>query len=268
MTINLGEKAIYIRRSTAGQYEEHQQADIRNWLHRHDLRIGNVDVYAEQASDAASDRNEFRALLNAIQNGDCTDVVVWEISRIARKGLLAQEFFDSCEPENIVIHITNGNVREIRIDGTGRLVADIIASVAAEERRSRSSAPVPNYGRPVSRGNGSVKFQRASSEMTVTSSQTTIPITKTVKRSISTSPKQSKQSRRESVTTQPLNAHQTSPANLSQPFTETPSVAPGTSTVTQKTRASKKHSPNSTIILSRSHPYRGEPSSSDGEVGS
>lgn len=35
-----------------------------------------------------------------------------------------------------MIHITNGSVREVRPDGTGRMVAGIIAEVAAEERRS------------------------------------------------------------------------------------------------------------------------------------
>jgi DNA invertase Pin-like site-specific DNA recombinase len=95
-----------------------------------------VDVFAEQASGASGDRDEFRQVIDGIEAGEYTDVVVWEISRLARKGLLAQEFFDACEDAGVVIHITNGSVREVRPDGTGRLIADIIASVAAEERRS------------------------------------------------------------------------------------------------------------------------------------
>lgn len=136
MTSKLEEVAVYIRRSTADQDEEHQRDDIRDWLHRHNLQIGDVELYPEQASGASENRNQFRQLIDDIENGDYTDVVVWEISRIARKGLLAQEFFDACENSDTVIHVTNGSVRQVRPDGTGRMVAGIIAEVAAEERRS------------------------------------------------------------------------------------------------------------------------------------
>jgi len=128
--------AVYIRKSTDDQNEEHQRQDIADWLERHDLEIGEVQVFAETGSGASSTRDQFAELTESIEDGEFTDVVVWEISRIARKGVLAQRFFDAAEDSETVIHITNGSVREIRPDGTGRLVADIIASVAAEERRN------------------------------------------------------------------------------------------------------------------------------------
>ena len=136
MARKLEEVAAYIRRSTADQEDAHQRQDIADWLERHGLKIGDIELYAEQASGASADRNQFLALIEDIKAGEYTDVVVWEISRIARKGLLAQEFFDACEDSETTIHITNGSVREIHPDGTGRMVADIIASVAAEERRT------------------------------------------------------------------------------------------------------------------------------------
>jgi DNA invertase Pin-like site-specific DNA recombinase len=128
--------SVYIRSSTEEQSDEHQLADVRDWLQRHGLEIGGVDTYSEYGSGASEDRDEFRDLIEAIENDQYTDVVVWEISRIARKGLLAQRFFDACEEHETVIHVTNGSVREIRPDGTGRMVAGIIAEVAAEERRT------------------------------------------------------------------------------------------------------------------------------------
>lgn len=127
--------ATYIRHSTADQDDAHQRADINEWLDQHDLEIGSVGVYAEQASGASEDRDEFLQLIEDIEAGAYDDVVVWEVSRIARKGFLAQRFFDACEDNNTTIHVTNGSVRRIDPDGHGRLVADIIASVAAEERR-------------------------------------------------------------------------------------------------------------------------------------
>lgn len=130
------EYAVYIRRSTAEQEEQHQRDAIRDWLADHDLKLGDVDVFAEQASGASADRGEFQTLIDRIEHGEYSHVVVWEISRIARKGFMAQRFFDSCEDNQTTIHVTNGSVRKVEPDGHGRMVADVIAAVAAEERRS------------------------------------------------------------------------------------------------------------------------------------
>lgn len=128
--------AVYIRRSTADQEEEHQRSAITDWLDDHGLQLGDVELYAEQASGASDDRDEFHRLIGDIEAGEFSDVVVWEISRIARKGFLAQRFFDACEDNGVTINVTNGSVRKVEPDGHGRMVADVIAAVAAEERRS------------------------------------------------------------------------------------------------------------------------------------
>lgn len=136
MSPNTNSVAAYVRRSKEEQKDEHQRRDVADWLDQHDSSIGDIDLFAEQASGASGDRSEFLELIERIEAGDYTDVVVWEISRIARKGFLAQRFFDAAEDNEVIIHVTNGSVREVHPDGTGRLLADIIASVAAEERRS------------------------------------------------------------------------------------------------------------------------------------
>lgn len=128
--------AVYMRQSTADQEEKHQRDAITDWLADRDLEIGDVDLYADQASGASADRDDFLELIDAIEADEYSDVVVWEISRIARKGFLAQRFFDACEDNGTTIHVTNGSVRKVEPDGHGRMVADVIAAVAAEERRS------------------------------------------------------------------------------------------------------------------------------------
>jgi DNA invertase Pin-like site-specific DNA recombinase len=128
--------ATYIRKSTDKQSDQHQRADIRDWLDENGIEISEVDFYAETGSGASSTRDEFTALLESIEDDEYTDIVVWEVSRIARKGFLAQRFFDACEEHGVTIHITNGSVRRIEPDGTGRLIGDMISSVAAEKRRS------------------------------------------------------------------------------------------------------------------------------------
>lgn len=62
--------------------------------------------------------------------------MVWELSRIAREGQLAQEFFDLCEDHGVTVHVTSGSLRRIEPDGSNRFVADILAAVYAEERRT------------------------------------------------------------------------------------------------------------------------------------
>ena len=127
--------ATYVRWSTEQQEREHQREDINQWLTQHDLSLDDISVYAEQASGADSNRDAFHSLIEDIKADEFDAVVVWEVSRIARRGLDAQRFFETCEAQDVVIHVVNGAVRRIEPNGTGRLVADIIASVSAEERR-------------------------------------------------------------------------------------------------------------------------------------
>jgi len=134
--VESGDMAVYMRRSTAEQEQAHQRQDIVDWLHQEELELGDVDIYADQASGASTDRDDFEEVIEEIEAGAYRHVVVWEISRIARKGFLAQRFFDVCEDNNTTIHVTNGSVRAVEPDGHGRMVADVIAAVAAQERRS------------------------------------------------------------------------------------------------------------------------------------
>lgn len=127
--------ATYIRASTDEQEDEHQRDDIEAWLTDRGLTFADVDLYAEHASGASEAREEFSDLIRHIETGSLDHVAVWEISRIARRGFLAQKFFDACEDHGVTIHVVNGSVRKVEPDGHGRMVADVIAAVAAEERR-------------------------------------------------------------------------------------------------------------------------------------
>lgn len=146
MSEELGSQvAVYVRRSTDKQSDQHQQNDVKDWLDYQGVEGSAIEWYVETASGASKDRPEFRSLIEDVRSGNVSDVVVWEISRIARNGLLAQEFFEACEEAEVPIHVTNGAVRKVEPDGHGRLVADIVSAVAAEERRrliSRTEAGV------------------------------------------------------------------------------------------------------------------------------
>jgi len=126
----------YIRRSTFEQENEHQREAIHNWLKDNDVDLDAVDFVSETASGASRNREGLREVMDKIEAGAIDHVVVWELSRIAREGQLAQEFFNLCEDHGVHVHITSGSIREIKPDGTNRFVADILAAVYAEERRT------------------------------------------------------------------------------------------------------------------------------------
>lgn len=128
--------AAYIRRSTFEQENEHQREAIHDWLDREGVPVGDVEFLSETASGASRNREKLRKLMDRIESDEIDHVVVWELSRIAREGQLAQEFFNLCEDHNVHVHITSGSIREIQPDGTNRFVADILAAVYAEERRT------------------------------------------------------------------------------------------------------------------------------------
>jgi DNA invertase Pin-like site-specific DNA recombinase len=126
----------YVRRSTFEQENEHQREAIADWLDREGIPASDVEFLSETASGASRNREQFRELLGMIEADEVDHVVVWELSRIAREGELAQQFFNACEDHNVHVHVTSGSIREIKPDGTNRFVADILAAVYAEERRT------------------------------------------------------------------------------------------------------------------------------------
>lgn len=128
--------ATYIRASTDDQETTHQRSAIDDWLGEHDISQDDVDHYADLGhSGSDPGREQFRELIDAIETGQYEYVVVWEISRLARLGSIYQRFFETCEDAETTVAITDGWVEEVRPDGTGKLIADISAAVAEEERR-------------------------------------------------------------------------------------------------------------------------------------
>ncbi len=132
------EYATYIRASSEEQTDEHQYDELREWFSDEtDVDFSDVEKYVDYAQSGSSDtRKEFLNIIEDIEAGKIENVVVWEISRVARRGSLSQRFFDSCEDAEVTIYIVNGAIERIKPDGTNRLVADIIAAVYAEERRT------------------------------------------------------------------------------------------------------------------------------------
>lgn len=128
--------ASYVRSSTDKQEDQHQYDDIDDWAEQNDIDPANIDRYADYAQSGTDPgREQFVELIEEIRDDEYDRVIVWEISRLARLGSTYQEFFEAAANHDTVINITNGWVDEVKPDGTGKLIADISAAVAEEERR-------------------------------------------------------------------------------------------------------------------------------------
>lgn len=130
----MGRTVAYVRASTDKQVDDHQRRSINDWCEENGRTVDSwfVDI----GSGASDSREQFNDLLDAVESGDVDDVVVWEISRISRKGATLQQFFDLCEETGTTVVITDGAVEKVTPDGQGRFVADIIGMVYQEERRT------------------------------------------------------------------------------------------------------------------------------------
>jgi DNA invertase Pin-like site-specific DNA recombinase len=128
--------ACYVRSSTENQVVQHQHEDINEWAQDHDVEPASIDRYVD-LSQSGSDpgREQFQKLIDEMARGEYETVVIWEISRLARLGSTYQEFFETAEESDTTVAITDGWVDEVHPDGTGKLIADISAAVAEEERR-------------------------------------------------------------------------------------------------------------------------------------
>lgn len=125
----------YIRPSTERQDDQHQRDSINQYIDDENLPRDRVEQYVDIESGSNDEREQFNDLLDAIRDDEFDHVIVWEISRISRRGATLQEFFDACEEHGVTIHITDGAVEKVKPDGTGRFVADIVGMVYQQERR-------------------------------------------------------------------------------------------------------------------------------------
>lgn len=128
--------AAYVRASTDKQESQHQRDDITEWCEKNGIDSSNIDWYVDLAQSGSNPgRDQFVELTDAIDDDEYDRVIVWEISRLARLGSIYQEFFETAADNGTIVNITNGWTDTVEPDGTGKLIADISAAVAEEERR-------------------------------------------------------------------------------------------------------------------------------------
>ena len=127
--------AIYMRVSSRKQDTKSQEPDLKQWAAAF---AGDVPVkwYRDQQSGKTMNRPGWNRLEAAIDSGKVTTVVAWRLDRLGRTATGMTALFEKLVTRGInLVSIKDG------VDlstPAGRLIANVLASVAAYENEVRS----------------------------------------------------------------------------------------------------------------------------------
>jgi DNA invertase Pin-like site-specific DNA recombinase len=127
--------AIYVRVSTSRQDTRSQEPDLKRWIEA--FADGTPVVwYRDAFSGRTMDRPGWNRLQAAIDAGKVTKVVVWRLDRLGRTAAGLTALFEEFQRR----HVDFESIRD-KVDlstAAGRLLANVLASVAAYENEIRS----------------------------------------------------------------------------------------------------------------------------------
>ena len=126
------ETAIYVRVSTNQQSTRSQKRDLVRWAEAHDKEVVR---YEDKATGKNMDRPQRKKLQQAMNRGHVRELVVWRLDRLGRAASGLCKLFEELQEKNIrLVSLMDS------IDlgtASGRLIANVLASVAAYETEIR-----------------------------------------------------------------------------------------------------------------------------------
>ncbi len=141
--------AIYVRVSTKRQDTRSQDPDLKRWAEA----FGEADSvvwYRDQATGKNMDRPGWKKLEAAISAGQVAKLVCWRLDRLGRTASGLTALFEVLRAKKInLVSVRDGLDLETP---AGRLMANVLASVAAYENEVRSERIVA--GQAAARANG------------------------------------------------------------------------------------------------------------------
>jgi len=150
--------AVYVRVSSKQQDQRSQEPELTRWVQAQE---GEVVWYRDKFTGRTMQRPGMDKLLKDIDSGKISSIVVWRLDRLGRtaKGLTA--LFEDLREKGVgLVSLKDG------LDlGTpaGRLMANVLASVAAYETEVRAERVLAGQAAARARGKkwgGSVKGRR------------------------------------------------------------------------------------------------------------
>ena len=143
--------AIYTRCSSDSQTTQSQMADLKRWVKA--FAEDEVQWFEDTATGKTMDRVGWNALYEQIQSRKIKTVVVWRIDRLGRTASGLTALFEELRKRKVnLISLKDGLDLSTP---AGRLMANVLASVAAYEtevRSERQMAGMQQHTRQVSVG--------------------------------------------------------------------------------------------------------------------
>ena len=127
--------AIYVRVSSKAQDLRSQLPDLERWAKAY-ADGESIVWYRDKASGKTMNRPGWRKLEAAIQSGKVLKVVCWRLDRLGRTASGLTGLFEDLQKRKIgLVSVRDGLDLET---AAGRLMANVLASVAAYENEVRS----------------------------------------------------------------------------------------------------------------------------------
>jgi len=128
--------AIYTRVSTAQQTTRSQKPDLQRWLDTQNPdELGQVKWFHDSATGKTMDRPGWQKLQTAINAGHVQKVVVWRLDRLGRTASGLCKLFEELHAKEVRLISLKDSV-DLETPA-GRLIANVLASVAAYETEIR-----------------------------------------------------------------------------------------------------------------------------------
>lgn len=128
--------AVYTRVSTSQQSNRSQKPDLHRWLdaQRPDT-VGQVKWFHDSATGKNMDRPSWQKLQAAIDAGGVSRLVVWRLDRLGRTAAGLCKLFEELQEKKVRLVSLRDNID--LGTASGRLIANVLASVAAYETELR-----------------------------------------------------------------------------------------------------------------------------------
>ena len=128
--------AVYTRVSTAQQTTRSQKPDLQRWVDAQNPdELGQVKWFHDSATGKTMDRPGWQKLQAAIDGGQVQKLVVWRLDRLGRTASGLCKLFEELYAKKVRLISLKDSV-DLETPA-GRLIANVLASVAAYETEVR-----------------------------------------------------------------------------------------------------------------------------------
>lgn len=126
--------AVYVRVSSGSQNIDSQLPDLKRFISSNDLK--NVKWFIEKHTGKTMDRPQWNKLQTAINDNKVSRLIVWRLDRLGRTASGLTKLFEELQSHKV--HFESVKDRIDLSTTAGRLIANVLASVAAYETEVRA----------------------------------------------------------------------------------------------------------------------------------